>query len=65
MESGLGIVLLAPTKFGPHQIHNFNVIDAKANVATVSHVKVTIQANGDLSHIRLLGHAKRAWSYIY
>ena len=57
------IVLLAPTKLGPHQIHNFDVADAKANMATISHVKVTIQPDGGLSRIRLFGHAKHAWSY--
>jgi len=54
------IVLLAPTKLGPHQIHNFDVADAKANMATISHVKVTIQPDGGLSRIRLFGHAKHA-----
>ena len=53
------IVLLAPTKLGAHQIHNFDVVDAKAKVATISHVKVTIQPDGGLSRIRLFGNAKQ------
>jgi allantoicase len=60
LENDYNIVLLAPTKLGPHQIHNFDVVDPKANSATISHVKVTIQPDGGLSRIRLFGHAKLA-----
>ena len=51
------IVLLAPTKLGPHQIRAFTVDDPKANSTVVSHVKVIIQPDGGISRIRLLGHA--------
>jgi len=59
LESGndYDIVLLAPTKLGPHQIRAFTVDDPKANSTVVSHVKVIIQPDGGISRIRLLGHA--------
>ena len=57
LESGndYDIVLLAPTKLGPHRIRDFTVDDSKANSTVVSHVKVTIKLNGGISRIRILG----------
>lgn len=51
------IVLLPPTKLGPHRIHLFEVAPQAENIV-VSHVKVVIQPDGGISRIRILGHAK-------
>jgi len=61
LESGndYDIVLLAPTKLGPHRIRAFTVDDSKANSTVVSHVKVTSRPDGGISRIRILGHATK------
>ena len=61
LESGndYDIVLLAPTKLGPHRIRDFTVDDSKANSTVVTHVKVTIKPDGGISRIRILGHPSK------
>ncbi len=56
MGSGKTILVLPPTKLGPHKIHLFDAAK-EANGNTLSHVKVTIQPDGGISRLRVLGHA--------
>lgn len=57
-QEGRTIVLLPPTKLGPHQIHLFDVAPLKEENFVTTHVKVVIQPDGGISRIRILGHAK-------